>query len=163
MYASTLARRLEALGYQVFLDRLGYVSGDDWKSVGAWTLRRTGQLILRSRLAALALHQSNLPLAVEVQIFRQTNRRIIPVSIDGALDWRRAEAPLLRYLPPEILRINEPREALSSGPSAETVSTIHRSFNLVRQDTKRLCCIWHAIALLLGVLGYCRNWICNFC
>jgi hypothetical protein len=143
---------LEALGYQVFLDRLGYVSGDDWKSVGAWTLRRTGQLILIATSAAL----TSTPVEREVQIFRQTNRRIIPVSIDGALDWGRAETPLLRYLPPEILRIYEPREALSSGPSAETVSTIHRSFNLVRQDTKRLRAVG-ATALVLGILAICPN------
>jgi hypothetical protein len=42
-YATALAPRLEADGFQVFLDRADYASGDDWKKVGAWTLRRTSQ------------------------------------------------------------------------------------------------------------------------
>jgi hypothetical protein len=35
-YASALARRLEADGFQVFLDRAGYASGDDWSGYGMW-------------------------------------------------------------------------------------------------------------------------------
>ena len=147
-YASALARRLEALGYQVFLDRFGYASGDDWKSVGAWTLRRTGQLILIVTSAAL----TSGPVEREVRIFRQTGRRIIPVSIDGALDRRQSETRLLHYLPSEILKIDEPAEALFSGPSVETVSTIQRSFTIVRQDKKRVRA-FGAIALLLAVLA----------
>jgi hypothetical protein len=45
-YALALSRRLEKEGFEVFLDRDDYASGDDWKKVGAWTLRRTSQLIL---------------------------------------------------------------------------------------------------------------------
>src|SRR5262249_55035004 len=45
-YANALASRLQADGFEVFLDRAGYASGDDWKRVGAWTLSHTGQLIL---------------------------------------------------------------------------------------------------------------------
>ena len=45
-YAAALAHRLETEGFAVFLDRTNYAAGDDWKTVGAWTLRRTGQLIL---------------------------------------------------------------------------------------------------------------------
>jgi hypothetical protein len=45
-YAAALAARLEDKRFAVFLDRAKYAAGDDWKKVGAWTLRRTGQLIL---------------------------------------------------------------------------------------------------------------------
>ena len=46
IYAAKLAERLTADGFEVFLDRHSYASGDDWRKVGSWTLRRTGQLIL---------------------------------------------------------------------------------------------------------------------
>src|SRR6266852_2472198 len=52
-YATALASRLEADGFEVFLDRASYASGDNWKKVGAWTLRRTGQLILVGSPAAI--------------------------------------------------------------------------------------------------------------
>jgi hypothetical protein len=112
-----------------------------------WTLRRTGQLILIATSAAL----TSEPVEREVRIFHQTGRRIIPVSIDGAVERGRPDARLLRYLPAQVLRINEPREALSSGPSIETVSTIHRSFNLVRQD-KNTCV--HLVRLLCFLQFY---------
>ena len=147
-YASELARQLEALRYQVFLDRKGYASGDDWKAVGAWTLRRTGQLILVATPAAL----TSAPVEREVQLFSITRRRIVPVDINGVLEAAAIDMPLLRYLPSELLRINETADRISSGPSPEALASINRSFDLVRQDTKRLR--WFgAIAALLAVLA----------
>ena len=56
-YAAALAHRLETEGFAVFLDRTNYAAGDDWKTVGAWTLRRTGQLILVGSPAAIRPHK----------------------------------------------------------------------------------------------------------
>jgi hypothetical protein len=41
-YAAALAARLEDKRFAVFLDRAKYAAGDDWKKVGAWTLRAHG-------------------------------------------------------------------------------------------------------------------------
>jgi hypothetical protein len=46
----------------------------------------------------------------------------------------------------------EPAAALHSGPSEETVAAIRRTFDLVRQDRKRVSA-FAIIALLLGVLA----------
>ena len=101
LYAEKLARALEMSGFEVFLDRDDFGSGDDWKQVGAWTLRRTGQLILVGTPAAI---HSN-PVAREVELFRATGRRIIPIDFEGSLELvasrlcaRRAPA---RGIPPD--------------------------------------------------------------
>jgi WD40 repeat protein len=146
-YATALARRLEADGFQVFLDRSGYASGDNWKSVGAWTLQRTGQLILVGSPTALRSD----PVLREVRIFSRTGRRIVPIDFAGSLDLTEPDAPLAPYLSADILKIREPAAALHSGPSEETVVAIGRSFGLVRQDKKRMR-VFGVIALLLGVL-----------
>ena len=97
-YASALASRLKADGFQVFLDRASYASGDDWKKVGAWTLRRTGQLILVGSPAAIRSD----PVIHEVEIFSKTGRQIVPINFAGSLDWtefdsRSRTIPASRY------------------------------------------------------------------
>lgn len=147
-YATALAQQLSADGYEVFLDRVRFVSGDDWKEVAGWTLRRTGQLILIGSPAVLGsdavLH--------EIQRFRETGRRIIPIDFDGSLKWRSEGPELFRYLPDETIRIEESAGALATGPSAETIAALRRSFNLVRQDRKRLRA-FGVIAFMLFLLA----------
>jgi TIR domain len=147
-YATALAPRLEADGFQVFLDRADYALGDDWKKAGAWTLRHTGQLILVGSPAAIRSD----PVIHEVKIFSKTRRRIVPIDFAGSLEWTESDSPLAPYLPAQILRIREPAAALHSGPSEETVAAIRRTFDLVRHDRKRVSA-FAIIALLLGVLA----------
>jgi WD40 repeat protein len=147
-YAAALARRLEKEGFAVFLDRANYAAGDDWKKVGGWTLKRTGQLILVGSPASTR----SAAVIREVQIFSQTRRRIVPIDFAGSTEWKEPDAPLARYFPPEILRVRETAEALQSGPSDQTVTTIRQTFNLVTQHNKRLR--WLAvIAIVLGILA----------
>lgn len=144
VYAAALAKRLEDEGFEVFLDRSDYAAGDDWKTVGAWTLRRTGQLILVGSPAAL----QSAPVCREIEIFAETGRRITPIDFDGTLDWQVSASSYARHLPAEILRIREPATALETGPSRDTLSTIRRSFTLVRQDKKRA----RAFAVIASIL-----------
>jgi WD40 repeat protein len=146
-YAVALTRRLETRGFEVFLDRDDYASGDDWKQVGAWTLRRTGQLILVGSAGALA----SAPVAREVTIFGGTGRRIVPIDFDGSLDNLPANSPLSPYLEDEIIRVREAPDALAAGPTDEVVSTLCRTFTLLRQDKKRLR-IMLGVACILGAL-----------
>jgi WD40 repeat protein len=147
-YADALARRLKGRGFEVFLDRENYASGDDWKQVGAWTLRRTGQLILIGSPGALKSAQ----VARELDIFRATGRRILPIDFGGSLDRIPAEVPIVRHLGDAIIRIRENSTALAEGPSDEVVATIRRSFTLVRQDTKRLRGLAVVACVLAGLV-----------
>jgi tetratricopeptide (TPR) repeat protein len=152
-YAAALPRRLEAEGFEVFLDRDDYASGDDWKKVGAWTLRRTGQLVLVGSPNAI----KSYPVIREIEIFSKTGRRIVPIDFAGSTDWKNSDSPLAQYLPAELLRILEPAATLGAGPSDETVTIIRRTFKLVRQDKKRLRA-FGVIALLLGALAVAATW-----
>jgi WD40 repeat protein len=158
-YAAALAHQLEAEGFQVFLDRDDYASGDDWKKVGVWTLHRTGQLILVGSRRALV----SPPVLREIEIFSGTGRRIVPIEFGGSLEVMSDDAPIARYLPAEMIRIKEPVQALTDGPSSDTIATIRRTFNLVRQDKKRMRAL-AAVAVSLGILavaatlfGYAAN------
>jgi tetratricopeptide (TPR) repeat protein len=153
VYAAALARQLRSHGFEVFLDRDDYASGDDWKQVGAWKLRRTGQLVLIGSPKALL----SAPVIREVRIFSGTGRRIVPIDFDGTLEWKSNDVPLAQYLLPEILRIRESTVALEIGPSDDVVATIRRSFNLVRQDKKRVNAL-AIVALLLGALTLAAFW-----
>lgn len=147
-YAEKLARALEMSGFEVFLDRNDFRSGDDWKQVGAWTLRRTGQLILVGTPAAA----HSKPVAREVKLFRATGRRIIPIDFEGSLDASLAGSMLAGYLSAEFLRIRESKDAIEHGPSSNTLAALRRTFNLVRQDKKRVT-VLAAIVALLSVLS----------
>jgi hypothetical protein len=147
-YASALTRQLRAQGFEIFLDRDDYASGDDWKKVGAWKLRRTSQLVLIGSPAALA----SAPVIREIQIFSGTGRRIVPIDFGGSLEWKTTDCPLAPYLPAEILRIREPAAALEAGPSEQVIATLRRTFNLVRQDKKRLR-VFGIIAVVLGIFA----------
>ena len=124
-YAAALASRLKADGFEVFLDRADYASGDNWKEVGARTLRRTGQLILVGSPAATRSD----PVIREVEIFSKTGRHIVPIDFAGSLR-KESDSRLAPYVRAEILTIKEPAAALDSGPSEEAVATILRSFRI---------------------------------
>ena len=149
-YAVALARELKARGYEVFLDSEDYATGDNWKRIGEWTLNRTSQMILVCTAGALEVRADESPVEREVRVFSLTNRRIIPIAFvpfdeDGKLDnakstlaLARSDSRVVKYIPREILTLTESTAQLSSGPSAETIESLVRSFNLVRQDTKRI-------------------------
>jgi WD40 repeat protein len=147
-YAAALAARLEKEHFAVFLDRTNYAAGDDWKKVGGWTLKKTGQLILVGSPAATR----SKPVIREVEIFSKTGRRIVPIDFAGSTESKEPDAPLAKYLPPEILRVKETAEALQSGPSDQTVTTIRQTFDLVTQEKKRVRWLT-IIAILLSVLA----------
>src|ERR1041385_2354315 len=65
-YAEALARSLERVGFQVFLDSDDYAAGDDWKVEGKWALRRTSQLIVVASPEALSASS----VVREVEIYR---------------------------------------------------------------------------------------------
>jgi hypothetical protein len=54
-YANTLAQRLRAEGFEVFLDRDDYASGDGWKTVGACKIEARTRLFLVVVVIGIAL------------------------------------------------------------------------------------------------------------
>jgi WD40 repeat protein len=146
-YSAALAQRLEKEHFAVFLDRANYAAGDDWKKVGGWTLRRTGQLLLVGSPSAVF---SDAVLQ-EVRVFSKTGRRIIPIDFDGSIEFKASDSPLRNFLPPEVIRVKENLQALDIGPTDETVAAIRQTFDLILQYNKRLTWLL-LIAFVLGIL-----------
>lgn len=132
-YAEALTRELEALNFDVFLDRDDFHDGVNWKSAGGWSLRRTSKLILVGTPDSLG----SKPVQYELEVFAETGRTVIPISIDGALSKLSDEHPFRKHLGDETLRIEELDGQRLKGPSAATVGRIAQSFNILRQDQKR--------------------------
>jgi hypothetical protein len=53
VYAVKLAQHLRDSGFDVFLDRADYASGDDWTKIGTIALRNTQRLVLVLKQAKL--------------------------------------------------------------------------------------------------------------
>lgn len=149
-YAQRLASALDAAGFEVFLDRTRFAAGDHWKTVGSWTLRRTGQLILVGSPASLR----SAPVLHELEIFSTTGRRVVPIEFEGSLSAANLPTTVAGFLPPEMLRIPESVAALSSGPSQQVLDAIQRTFVLVRQDRRRMRAL-ASVATLLAMLALC--------
>jgi WD40 repeat protein len=147
-YAVALARELQQMGFECFLDSKDYAIGDDWRAAGRRAIRKTSRLILVGSPGALASE----PVLRELEAFRRTGRRVEPIDFAGTLLFPSRAVPLLEYLPPhQTLVIREEAERLTVGPSLEALQRLRASFNVQRQETKRLRWI-SIIALVLAAL-----------
>ena len=150
-YARGLAQRLEDYGFECFFDTDDYETGDDWKKVGAWALRRTTRLVLIGSPNAL---QSPAVLR-EVQIFTASGKRIIPIDFGGSLsqiEKGRTCSALLGLIPAEVLQIKEETRLLGQGPSDDAVKKIARTFQATRQSVKRRRWLQGLAVVLLALL-----------
>jgi WD40 repeat protein len=134
-YAAALSRALETMGFECFLDREDYVAGDDWKKIGAWTLRRTSYLVLVGSPGAL----TSKPVLREVRLFAETGRRIFAIDFGGSLDPQLTSSRLFDYLSGDVLKLQDGPEQLAAGtPSPELVRSLRLNFKRVRQQKLRL-------------------------
>ncbi|HBY60080.1 MAG TPA: hypothetical protein DEH78_09670 [Solibacterales bacterium] len=146
VYAIRLAKALAERGFDSFLDSESYQKGDDWQAVGAAAILRTSTLIV---VGSPGIVESK-PVLREVKIFCTTGRKIIPIDFDGSLDAANlGDCELAKFLHPEILKIGEHSQCLESGPSAQALDELQRSFVSLRQSVKRM----RALRLVIATLG----------
>jgi hypothetical protein len=148
-YAHELAKALSPR-FECFLDTQDYSSGDDWKVVGAWALKRTSRLVVVGTPAAL---QSE-PVLREVRVFCGAGKRVIPIDFGGSLDPEAHPGnPLFELISDATLRIQEPAGQSAIGPTPETVRALTDTFNRTRQVVKRRRWLQALVALLTLLLG----------
>jgi len=133
-YANELQRKLEGQGFKCFLDSSDYAKGDNWRAAGQRALKKTSRLILVGTPKAVLSE----PVANELRIFSTLGRRVFPIDIGGALSGMGTDEGIFRHLDPEMLRVHETKTALGDGPSEDVLGQIRDSFNLLRQDQKRV-------------------------
>lgn len=133
-YAEGLGLKLKDYGFECFLDTQEYAKGDDWKTIGAWALKRTSQLIVVGTQRAL----ESAPVLREVEIFTRSGKRVIPVDFEGSLSpEKNPNNRVLELIKPSVLQIRERKETLQSGPSDQAVKDLVESFRKTRQAVKR--------------------------
>jgi WD40 repeat protein len=142
-YALTLAKKLDEQGFQCFLDSSGFAKGEDWRQAGGRALRKTARLLLLVSPGAL---RSDAVMR-EVDAFRKSGKTVLPIDFGATLHRVDLEAALHALLPGEILRIVESAAALETGPSEETLREVRQSFDLLRQDQKRVRWLAGAVGL----------------
>lgn len=148
-YATALAQKLEGYGFEVFLDRAAFAVGQNWQSIGDWTLKQTSKLILVGTADAL----ESKPVLREVSKFSATGKSIIPIDVDGSLAERSEEAQVFAYLDGAVLRIERAEaSAEDGGPSEIAINRVRHGFNIVRQHQRRIA-FFAGVSLLLVVLA----------
>ncbi|MAS94388.1 MAG: hypothetical protein CMO55_14410 [Verrucomicrobiales bacterium] len=154
-YAVELHRRLESSGFNCFLDSSDFVKGGSINEQGRRALRKTSRLVVVATPKSL---ESEYVL-LEVRNFTQLKRAVIPIGFESTFS-KESDSALLDILNADKLRINEIDEALLHGPSPHVTEELRESFNLLRQEEKRVhwfaatAMLFLALAILAGWLGY---------
>ena len=148
VYAINLAKRLRAEGYDVFLDRADYASGDDWKVLGEIALRNTQRLVIIATREAVTLSK---PVEREVDLFTARSRQVISIIFgDKFEDLERSKYPTLERMSDSHLYIDEDKETLSVGPSDKIVAELIRTQRVMRRrNVRALLTVIPAIAVIV--------------
>ncbi|MCP5310184.1 toll/interleukin-1 receptor domain-containing protein [Cognatazoarcus halotolerans] len=153
-YARELTRRLEALGFSVFLDERVYVAGDDLHSATRRRIRMSKKLVVIVREHALRSEW----VGREIEVALAGGRAPIAIDINGTLAAAPADNPLKRALSDKIF-IAETLEDSDGEPAAEVVMKLARSFEATRQQTLRVralasATVVFAVVALLALWQY---------
>lgn len=162
-YAAALARQIKSRNYDVFLDNGSHRSidedgaynpGDNLTIMGALALSRTTRLVFVGSPEAVNPTVPKNPDYViqELEIFRRKRGNVIPIDFEGTLSQTALAGTRIGALIPDILRVNETRDRLASGPSAEAVESIVAAFKAERRSVVRLRRI-RLVAFFLAVLA----------
>lgn len=155
-YAVALHNNLQELGFNCFLDSSDYAKGDHWRNQGKRALKKTSRLILIVTPEAL----KSEPVNNELRIFTELGRRILPIDINNTLSNLNGSGNFQKYLNAEILRITDLVTATKQGPSEHVVTEITNTFELIRQDTKRLravsvvAVVFFVVSVIAASLGF---------
>lgn len=154
-YATKLAGLLQKEGFECFLDRKSYIKGDNWRIAGRRALKKTQRLVLLASPDAL----TSEPVLTELKIFKGEGKRVIPIDFGGTLDREKHQSKVFDYISKDDIWITEsanciaPNSVLSEQkPSYHVVIELTNSFNLERQEKKRLKWITRFAFLLVALL-----------
>ena len=154
-YADALADHLRKRKYDVFLDRVEYAMGDDFREVGRRALRNTKRLVLVATREAVTVSE---PVAREVAAFTSRRRQIIPIvfgsadeAVPGAIaGLDRTTNRVLAHIPETRLYIREMPDRLQTGPSDEVINQLTRTYRLMRRREIRKAALGGFLVVLVA-------------
>ena len=134
-FAVALAQGLRSKGFEVFLDRTDYASGDDWQRLGRIALHNTQRLVLVATREAVTI---STPVRREVEVFTDRGRQVIPIVFgDRFDDLDRAQYPTLARLPAATLFIDAGAAALAGSSAEQVVAELVRTHGVLRRRNLR--------------------------
>ena len=146
-YATRLVHLLREQGFECFVDSRNIAKGDNWRVIVNFALRRTSRLLVICSPSVL----DSKAVAREVDIFRRTQRRIIPIDFGATLKHAPSGARLRRLIDQSVVSIRENVCALMKGPSENVISDLKESFDLTRQARRRERILAIALLIFFGV------------
>lgn len=153
-YAAKLYEALRDSGFECFLDRSRFRIGDDWRKIGAWTLRRTANLIVVGSPAAV----KSKAVRYEVETFQRHGNRVAPIDFGGTLKRNESNTEMMKLLPESVIRLEESRDCLDAGPSDGIVRRLQTDFQGLRQNQWRARLL-AAAALTFAVVAGVALWL----
>jgi WD40 repeat protein len=147
VYPEKLLTRLTALGYRVFLDRVGYVAGDDLHSGTRRRVTTSRYMIVIARPEAMASDW----VREEIGVCLSAKRTPIIVDILRTFENLNPTHPLKALLA-NRLAIRETLRSKDGEPSDEAVADLDSSFAAYRQETLRFSIGAAAIVVLAAAL-----------
>lgn len=143
-YPGELTKRLEQLGFKVFLDSRVYVAGDDLKIATRRRIRMSKKLIVIARPSALKSHW----VLKEVEECLLAGRTPIVIDVNRTIEDAAPTSEIKQRLQ-DKLHLRENLPSIDAPPSGTTVTDLVKSFDSTRQDTLRQ----RAVAAAAGVLA----------
>ena len=154
-YASNLAKALEELGFECFLDSEDFEPGGNWLSMGRRALRRTFRLVLVATPDAITdpegRHGRDDPIIDEVSAFVDSKRHKVRIQFDDFLSkaWNGSEVE--GFFMSEDLYLSEPPENRSN-PSAGVISELVRLIGIHTQSNRRAAFLGAGVLMLALLL-----------
>ena len=168
-YAVRLAEQLRQRGFDVFLDQSEFISGDNWEQEADLALKSTQRLIVIATCEAVT---QSLPVAKEIQHFKDRSQHIIPVVFisDDKQPLTYADNQALSLaarnntlLSDTRIFVSEAVNNLNRGPTESTLLELSRTKGMMKRRTLRYSIVATTIvvlliaALILGLLGVFAN------
>jgi len=149
-YATSLASKLEP-EFHCFLDSKDFAKGLLWNVEGERALARTSILIL---VLSPEVFDSQ-PVLDEVRYFQKHKpaNRLIVIDPGGLFGATPVDHPLIAAIGATRLRIDEPADAITAGPSPVLIETLRQDFDLVKQNTRRARVLATAVTVLAVLLA----------
>lgn len=153
-YPSRLKTRLEEPGFKVFLDQTEYAAGENLRRSTRRCVKKSSKFVVVGRPAAFASEWVKR----EVDEALRHNKTPVLIDVNGSFESASTETPLGAFaLQSQWLRLQERIPELDGEPSDHAVTELIRSFNALRQETKRQL-IFVAVAAVLAIVASVAVW-----
>lgn len=152
-YARRLVEELDRGKLASFIDVREYGPGDELSSATLHHIRKSTVLVVLGSPAVLESREPDWVLA-EIDAYLATHtgteRRVIPIDFGASLAGGAASSAIAQRLR-DVIRIDDPLDALSAPPSSAVLEAIERQFLKRRRETTRLR-VFQGIAAVVSLL-----------